>query len=649
MAAGAEQKPLVLRFAGSLVEQLGAQLYPSATATVAELVSNAWDADAKNVWVTIPFGQSWTADQEIVVIDDGHGMTREEAQDAYLIVGRKRRMESGEESEGGRRVHGRKGIGKLAAFGTARMLECVTRRAATDVAFALDYEQIRKLRPDQDYEVLDVVDPQPLKNPKTGRALKSGTRIRLTRLWLKRALSEDQFMRSMSRRFSIDATEMKVYINGTQLRRFDMDVEFRFPRDGAPEGVAIDSAGWAIEAIDGGHSVRWWIGFTEKPLQDDTQQGISVLANKKMAQRPFKFERSQGTTGQLGQEYLVGEVQADWLDLGADIDQDLIQSNRDQLQLEDARLEGFLDWGRRRLTWALRLRNELRTKKVVDRYTASEDLKQMLEPFTPTERRGLLKIAATTSQLPETSAEDVERIMRDVVNARSDTVVRQLMERINDEEGPVQERMWALVHEFGLIDARRVLSLVEARLSTIRRLQEALAAGAKEVPELHKIVREDAWLLDPRWHLMGDEVPLHQLNIEWVGETDDETGDILDFLFVLQPKPPAPVDEVVVVEIKRGTTSKGALRRADEGEVQKFHSYVVGVASHYAANTHPPRVRGLMVAEGYTKRGDAIRKSLEGIPDPKLEFKTWKRVLQETERMHLGWLEVSRERAATVR
>lgn len=639
-------KPLALRFAGSLVEQLGAQLYPSATATVAELVSNAWDADAKNVWVSIPFGASWTDDSEIVVIDDGHGMTRNEAQEAYLIVGRKRRVVSGEFSRGGRRVHGRKGIGKLAAFGTAGVLECVTRSAGADTAFALDYEQIRKLQPDEDYEVREVPASESLKHPKTGKALAAGTRIRLTRLWLKRTLSEDQFTRSMSRRFSIDANEMKVFINGRQLRRFDMDVEFRFPRDGAPDGVTIDDGGWAVENIAGGEVVRWWVGFTEKPLQDDTHQGISVLANKKMAQRPFKFERSQGTTGQLGQEYLVGEVQADWLDRGKDIDQDLIQSNRDQLQLEDARLEAFLEWGRSRLTWALRLRNELRKKKTVDRYTASAELKALLEPFTPTERRGLLKIAATTSELPETSAEDVERLMRDVVNARSDSVVRQLMEKIDAEDEPVQERMWSLVHEFGLIDARRVLSLVEARLSTIRRLQAALNAGAREVPELHRIVRDDAWLLDPRWHLMGDEVPLGDLNVSWQPETDAETGEILDFLFVLQPKSPAPVDEVVVVEIKRSLTIKGAVRRADEGEVQKFQSYVVGVASHYATNTNPPRVRGLMVADCYTKRADSIRKHLEQPADPKLEFKTWKRVLQETERMHTGWLEVSRERAA---
>jgi hypothetical protein len=54
LASGFAPEPLRLRFGGSLVEQLGAQLYPSVTATIAELISNAWDADADNVWVTVP-------------------------------------------------------------------------------------------------------------------------------------------------------------------------------------------------------------------------------------------------------------------------------------------------------------------------------------------------------------------------------------------------------------------------------------------------------------------------------------------------------------------------------------------------------------------------------------------------------------------
>lgn len=643
----AESKnPLVLKFGGSLVEQLGAQLYPSVTATVAELISNAWDADAENVWVSVPFEEDWASGAELVVLDDGHGMSREQAQDAYLIVGRKRRLSAlGDRSEGGRLVHGRKGIGKLAAFGTAGYLECTTIREDVATAFGIDYDIVRALRPDQDYRV-ESANVTPLRTP-NGDILEHGTRIRLSKLRVKRKISADSFRTSMSRRFAL--RDMNVFINGEPLARFSIDLQFRLPKDQAPDGVDVDEEGWGIETLPSGERVRWWIGFTEKPLAEGDQQGISVLARNKMAQRPFKFERAQGTTAQLGLEYLVGEVEADWLDQGNDIESDYIQSNRDQLQLEDARLDDFMNWGRRRLSWALRARQELRADAAAAEAEQNEELEGMLEVYTAREKRAMLGVAGKLARLPEIEQADVNVIMRSVVDSRSDVQVRQLMEQIEEEDEPVQDRMWSLVAQFGLIDARRLMSVIEARIATIEKLQKALDEGAKEVPEIHNLVRDDAWLLDPRWHLLGDEIDVTTLpGVDFAPETDSENGHHLDYLFALVPKAPATVDEVVVVEIKRGTHANGAVRKADLNEVNKFHAYVQAVVQHYAKNSQPPTVRGLMVAQGYTQQADPIRKGLEQIPSPRLEFKTWDRVLDETHRMHLGWLEVSRGRSSRV-
>lgn len=635
---------LVLRFGGSLVEQLGAQLYPSVTATVAELISNAWDADAKNVWIQIPFGTTWAGQSEIRVLDDGNGMTREQAQAMYLIVGRKRRLSSwGVKSENGRNVHGRKGIGKLAAFGTAGVLDCSTIRDGQRTDFRLDYDNIRMLDPNEDYKVEPVPDPPDLLSPH-GQTLIHGTHIRLRRLKLKKAVSRDQFLRSMSRRFALNSNELAVHIDGgAELSRFNLPTEFRFPANGVPnDDVKIGLDGWAEEDLHG-QPLRWWIGFTLKPLDEDQQQGISILANGKMAQRPFKFERSQGTTGQLGQEYLVGEVQADWIDQGADIDDDLIQSNRDQLQLEDARLEDFLDWGRRRLSWALRKRAELKSEKALDEFQASAEVQELLKPFTKGEQRKLMAVAKKISDVPEIDESGVTETMRSVVNAHSDSAVREMMDRIAEGGDEIQESMWSLVHEFGLVDARRNLTIIEARIATIERLQRAVQLGAREVPDIHHIVVGDPWLLDPRWNLLDDEVDLSKLSIKFEPEID-ETGNRLDFLFALAPHPPAPLDEVVVVEIKRGSTAKGEMRRATVDEVNKFHQYVLAVMDHHAKSTQSPRVRGLMVAQDYTAQADSTRKSLETLQNVQLAFQTWDRVIDDTKRMHLGWLAVSKGR-----
>ena len=266
-----KQEPLKLKFAGALVEQLGAQLYPSATSTVAELISNSWDADARNVWVTIPFGESWDGG-EIVVLDDGHGMTRDQAQTMYLEVGRKRRLKDKGKTPGGRLVHGRKGIGKLAAFGTAVILDCYTVRDGGEVSFRLDYDRLRRTPAGADCEVDENVAKEPLLAP-DGTALSNGTRIRLSSLRLKRAISRERFIRSMSRRFAIDQTEMRVFINGQQLRRFDIDLEFRYPRDEAPDGCEVGADGWGTETLESGKPVRWWIGFTPKPLDAEYLRG----------------------------------------------------------------------------------------------------------------------------------------------------------------------------------------------------------------------------------------------------------------------------------------------------------------------------------------------------------------------------------------
>jgi hypothetical protein len=645
MASGdphvADVNGLELLFGGSLVEQLGSQLYPSATATVAELISNAWDADAAHVWVDIPF-DTWHEGGELVVIDDGHGMTLEMARDAYLVVGRKRRQASGsEESEGGRKLHGRKGIGKLAAFGTAGILECTTLRDGELTAFRLDYDAIRQRDPSEAYQVEPVVHRDPLVNPESGQPLDHGSRIVLKDLRGKRRPNQGQFLESMSRRFAV--SEMETRINGATLTRFDLPVQFRFPRDGAPDGVEADGE-WAVEELADGRQIRWWIGFTEKPLREEYLQGISILTHGKMAQRPFKFESAQGTTGQLGLEYLVGEFEAEWLDEGVDVDGDVIQSNRDQLQLEDERLQPLLERGRERLKWALSKRNEMRRDQAVEGFEESPALEELFAGYTSSERRRLKAIAKNAAAFPEMDEEGLLELMQQVVDSREDRVVRELMERIEAEGDDFQTRMWPLVREFGLIDARRTYSLIEARLATIDRLRRALEHGALEVPEIHEIVKRNTWLLDPRWESLGDEIDLERL-VEYEPRREPGSGRFLDYLFGLAPVAPASLDQIIVVEIKRGTDSEGRINRANRDEVYKFSDYVNEVKRHYAdATSEPPRIRGLMISNGYTQQGNTTRRTQEQTTDPKLEFKTWESVIEETERLHVAWLNVAQGR-----
>ncbi len=611
------QRPLVMKFGGSLVEQLGAQLYPSVTATVAELISNAWDADAKNVWITIPFEADWSLPTaEIVVIDDGHGMTRAEAQSTYLVVGRKKRLgPNGDRSENGRPVHGRKGIGKLAAFGTASYLECTTVRDGETTAFGIDYDELRRLNPDQNYYVDPVKEPAPLVAP-TGQVLDSGTRVRLSGLRVKRKISQDSFHVSMSRRFALRG--MEVWINGRPLLRYSIPLEYRIPDDYNPEGLELDDEGWAIEYLPSGDRISWWIGFTAKPLAESDQQGISVLARDKMAQRPFKFDRSQGTTAQLGFEYLVGEVKADWLDSGEDIDTDYIQSNRDQLQLENERLDEFMNWGRRRLSWALRARQELRSQAAEAAIESDSRVRDVLTSVDKNERRALTSVARRLAKLPEVDADQLADVMRAVVDTREDTRLRVIARDISQVESSAVDTLWPLVDRAIRIDARRIVAVLETRIAALETLQSV--ADAEDFEPLASRLRENPWILDPRWSSMV--VPLG------LEESAESAGSSF---IVLKPSPPAPVDQLVLIQAI-------ATRPAIERDVERFHTRLDSISRRFPDAS----VDAMLVAPALDVAMPE-RRALEG---GVVRYLRWSAALEGSLARHRAWHAAAKARVA---
>ena len=453
-------------------------------------------------------------------------------------------------------------------------------------------------------------------------------------------------MRSMTRRFALRQVDMQVWINGVPLQRFDAEVEFRFPRDGVPENLESSSEGWAIDHV-GGKQVQWWIGFTEEPIEDDELRGVSILSNGKLVQRPFMFNRTKGVTGQLGQEYLTGEIAADWIDAGTSVEDDLIQSNRDQLQHEDERLAPLMDWGRKRLDWAIRRRQRLRAQKREREVGEDPELRSLFEEFTPTEQKVFKNIARLAGEFAEASKDSVHELMVQIVTGHKDRAVRELMERIEGEQSETQARIWNLVREFGLIDARRSLTQIEARLAAISQLEKALRDGATEVhrkPDdinLHDIVQENPWLLEPRWHLMSSEVRIKELEEAYRPDTDKESGLRIDFLFVLAPGEGAPLNEVIVVEIKRASLPGGRLHSVSAEEVNRFEQYVEIARDAYAASTSAPVVRGLMVAESYQRPAERARRNLLM---PSYEFKQWRQVLEDTKRAHIAWFDVASRR-----
>lgn len=111
----------------SVLNHLGRHLYRSFVTVLGEAISNAWDADAPNVWIYID-----KKNGSFFIKDDGIGMTEEDFQKKFLKIGYSKRKDGQEKSPKGRPYIGRKGIGKLALLSCAEKITVISKTKDTE-------------------------------------------------------------------------------------------------------------------------------------------------------------------------------------------------------------------------------------------------------------------------------------------------------------------------------------------------------------------------------------------------------------------------------------------------------------------------------------------------------------------------------------
>jgi hypothetical protein len=184
-----------------IIAILGPHLYGDTASIIAELVSNCYDADADNCWVTIKTGAS----PEIIIEDDGDGMIPEEVNDHFLDIGYNRREER-PVTRKGRRVFGRKGIGKLAAFSLSKRIELYSLKEGKKAGCILDYDKITL----EGQEPEAIPDENIVFDP--GRLSGNGTGTRLVLKEIRRNINNTYYylVNRIIRNFNVD--EFKIHL-----------------------------------------------------------------------------------------------------------------------------------------------------------------------------------------------------------------------------------------------------------------------------------------------------------------------------------------------------------------------------------------------------------------------------------------------------
>jgi hypothetical protein len=629
----AKNKPkYLMTVAGQLFKHLGLQMYSGAVPAIAELVSNAYDAMARNVWITVPLDQAITSDDEIIVRDDGHGMSAKDANSLYLAVGRNRRSDGDVTNPynglSARKVQGRKGIGKLAGFGIAGRIE-VRAVAEKQVShFALDFDDITE---NQGFVADNGYAPEVL--PDDGRRTKEkpSTKITLSELTITRAISTEQFRRGLARRLLVLDETFTVHVNGRPITRQEIPLQFRYP----PKKKK-----WATENLGAGRRISWWAGFSKGTIPEEEQRGFVVYVRGKLAQTPWLFDLSGGVHGQHGMQYLTGEVQADFLDESVD----LIATDRGTIRWEDPLAVPLKEWGQKKIKELL---NDWISKRREDKVKSPRIrlLLSQAEKLPPNERKIFQAVVEKIISIPQLDKDEegkdiADELVEFAYNALTNKSVLDAIRRLNAASENDLAQFSNILSEWDILEAVSTAQLVKGRVEIIRTFAQMINEKVPEKPDMQEYVKDHPWLIDPKWTMLTHEQQLDTLIANQFGlkrSTDAQGTKRLDF-FCLGDR----YQTVHVVEVKRPGLLVG------QAELDQLRNYVLFLRRRLqdeATNPEHQRavVKGLLVADKIRPIDQGIARTYQdaGLFD----VRTWRNLLMTTETMHEEFLRVIKLRA----
>lgn len=305
-----EGKKLEMSFDPHTIEHLGVKMYSVLPNAIAELVANAYDADATVVEINL---LDIDGVKSISISDNGIGMTFDEINEKFLCIGRKRRLDdNGLSLEKKRKVTGRKGLGKLAFFGIGDKITVETKRNSQSVKFVMSWTDIVSTSGSKYEPKFEVTQCEE----------NSGTTIVLTDLKRKSDFDLNGLSVSLSKLFNFFDESFQVFIRLNNSDPIKLDSKMKFEsvdpqiRWNIPTDIQIEY--FTKKKVTG------LICATEKPLKPG-MRGVTLYAHGRLVNAAEFFGVGESSHGY---SYLTGWLDIDFVD---ELTEDVISTDRQSL------------------------------------------------------------------------------------------------------------------------------------------------------------------------------------------------------------------------------------------------------------------------------------------------------------------------------
>jgi hypothetical protein len=468
------------KFSPRLLDHLGISAYNSVRKCLAELVANSYDADAEKVSIQLP--DIIDENALIEIEDNGTGMSPQEIENNFLLIGRNRRK-NGERTDKKRLVIGSKGIGKLAGFGIASRMNIIAYKDGVQSQVSIDRADFEDVATLNQHQLV-------ITTSETGHS--NGTKLQLIGLHPDLQLIDPVMLRRHLYRVMPKVADFIINVNEI-------------------ECTPDDILGFRSEFTEVIENVGTVNGFYIIANSRQSTPGMAVRVRGRIVQEPSLFGLDTRSHGFFTAEKVIGEINADFLDPETAENEtlDLIKTTRDGFLEDSPKVNLFTNWAADFVKRVIKGIDESESKKRTDLLMNQPEVRERLEKLPPHIKATATKVVrGVISKLTTASDADARDLIEWILRYYESNVLKELMRAILSADIKEAEKLSDLIQEWGLTQVNSVVGIIRTQIEIIQKLEELVVSEKAKEIELHKLIENNLWLVREGLELWSSDKPL---------------------------------------------------------------------------------------------------------------------------------------------
>lgn len=490
---------------------LGEEIYNDINRPFIELISNSYDACAKNVTVNININTSNLDETYIMISDDGMGMDKDILNSRFFKISNSNQQPLSINCK--RKRKGSKGIGRLSGFVLGTNLNYKSVKDGIEYSFKLNENELKE------YE--DISDININIEEKITKE-KDGVQIFITNL-KHLLISDDELKQRLIQNFGYE-NDFNIKLNGSIIEAEDID--------GEKEKFNIDIENYTLNG---------WIAISSKPL---SSYGMLIKQNTKAIGTPMHLgsEISKDIQNKLYGVIDISEIKeikanASWDNIFDDqIAKELKNKLKDVLREKaNTIMDNDIE---------LEYKSNIAIPEISNRLNRLPSFAKKAAERTIKNSMKILKYKR--SELAKT-------IMELSIKSYEQNEVYEILKKINEAKQEDITKLASAFRLWGVKEIADVIVMIQHRLQVLDAFEQMI--NEKSTPELkgtHEFLKNNMWIIDERyeWYISNQTlrtIANRLLDEKYTGENENKRPD----LFIKMQQNTHTRNEFFILELKR--------------------------------------------------------------------------------------------------